>query len=172
VSTDCNGRNDNANAVGYTIGYAIGYAMGCGDGNRGDIQPFTQLGLRLQRDGHRVRLATHSMFRQYVVDKGLEFYPLAGDPMVLSEFMVKTKGFIIPTTPELLLEVLFVCVYVHVMMTVTWLTVYLFIFVYILIKRRRNNTQWWWKSSIPVGEPASNQTPLTRRPGKFPIGRI
>jgi hypothetical protein len=69
------------------------------------MQPFVQLGARLQRDGHRVRLATHACFRDYVVSKGLEFYPLAGDPLKLSEFMVKTQGFVIPTTPELLMEV-------------------------------------------------------------------
>ncbi len=73
--------------------------------SRGDIQPFTQLGLRLQQDGHRVRIATHAMFRSYVTDRKLEFFPLAGDPVALSEFMVKTQGFIIPTTPEMLLEV-------------------------------------------------------------------
>eukprot|EP01034_Spumella_vulgaris_P023338 gene23338-29550_t len=74
-------------------------------GTRGDMQPFVQLGLRLQRDGHRVRLATHASFRSYIIDKGLEFYPLAGDPVKLSEFMVKTHGFIIPTTAELMREV-------------------------------------------------------------------
>ena len=73
--------------------------------DRGDIQPFAQLGLRLQQDGHRVRLATHASFRQYVTQKGLEYYPLAGDPVVLSEFMVKTQGFIVPTSSDLLMEV-------------------------------------------------------------------
>ena len=73
--------------------------------SRGDMQPFVQLGLRLLQDGHRVRLATHACFRDAVTSKGLEFYPLAGDPLKLSEFMVKTQGFVIPTTPELLMEV-------------------------------------------------------------------
>lgn len=71
----------------------------------GDVQPFLQLGLRLQLDGHRVRIATHACFREYISARGLEFYPLAGDPLKLSEFMVKTQGFVIPTTPELLREV-------------------------------------------------------------------
>ena len=77
---------------------------------RGDMQPFVQLGLRLQQDGHRVRLATHACFRDFVTAKGLEFYPLAGDPLKLSEFMVKTQGFVIPTTPELMLEVTLTCI--------------------------------------------------------------
>jgi UDP:flavonoid glycosyltransferase YjiC (YdhE family) len=55
---------------------------------RGDVQPFVQLGLRLRRDGHLVRLATHSCFEDYVRGVGLDFYPLAGDPLKLSEFMV------------------------------------------------------------------------------------
>lgn len=69
------------------------------------MQPFTQLGARLQADGHRVRVATHSCFRDYIIAQGLEFYPIAGDPVKLSEFMVKTQGFVIPTTTELIFQV-------------------------------------------------------------------
>jgi hypothetical protein len=75
-------------------------------GTRGDVQPFAELGLRLKADGHRVRLATHATFRSYVIEKGLEFYPLAGDPKLLSEFMVKSQGFLIPTSTELMMEVI------------------------------------------------------------------
>lgn len=74
-------------------------------GTRGDIQPFRQFGMRLMEDGHRVRLATHELFRSYVLEKGLEFYPLAGDPVLLSEFMVKTGGSILPLSTEILKEV-------------------------------------------------------------------
>lgn len=74
-------------------------------GTRGDIQPFRQFGVRLKEDGHRVRLATHELFRSYVLEKGLEFYPLAGDPILLSEFMVKTGGSILPLSSEILKEV-------------------------------------------------------------------
>ena len=58
-------------------------------GTRGDIQPFILLGKRLKKDGHRVRIATHECFRNYVKSPqvGLEFYPLGGDPVKLSEYM-------------------------------------------------------------------------------------
>lgn len=72
---------------------------------RGDIQPFTQFGVRLKQDGHRIRLATHECFRSYILSHGLEFYPLGGDPVLLSEFMVKTGGSIFPLSSELLKEV-------------------------------------------------------------------
>lgn len=66
-------------------------------GTRGDVQPFVYFGQELQRRGHRVRLATHEDYRDDVVVKGgLEYYPLAGDPRKLSEYMVKTEGRLMP----------------------------------------------------------------------------
>ncbi|KAG4922496.1 hypothetical protein JHK86_051309 [Glycine max] len=53
-------------------------------GTRGDVQPFVAMGKRLQEDGHRVRLATHKNFEDFVMNAGLEFYPLGGDPKVLA----------------------------------------------------------------------------------------
>lgn len=49
-------------------------------GSRGDVQPYVALGLGLRRAGHRVRLATHAVFRDFVVGRGLEFFPLEGNP--------------------------------------------------------------------------------------------
>ncbi|XP_023753188.1 sterol 3-beta-glucosyltransferase UGT80A2 [Lactuca sativa] len=68
-------------------------------GTRGDVQPFIAIGKRLQEYGHRVRLATHSNFKEFVLTAGLEFYPLGGDPKVLAEYMVKNKGFL-PSGPS------------------------------------------------------------------------
>ncbi|KAI3973092.1 hypothetical protein MKX01_019750 [Papaver californicum] len=68
-------------------------------GTRGDVQPFIAIGKRLQDYGHRVRLATHGNFKEFVLTAGLEFYPLGGDPKVLAEYMVKNKGFL-PSTPS------------------------------------------------------------------------
>ncbi|XP_056168114.1 sterol 3-beta-glucosyltransferase UGT80A2-like isoform X2 [Syzygium oleosum] len=68
-------------------------------GTRGDVQPFVAIGKRFQEHGHRVRLATHSNFREFVLTAGLEFYPLGGDPKVLAWYMVKNKG-ILPSRPS------------------------------------------------------------------------
>ncbi|KAH0944100.1 hypothetical protein HID58_003737 [Brassica napus] len=81
-------------------------------GTRGDVQPFVAIAKRLQvgvgvvnscefsgEYGHRVRLATHANFKEFVLTAGLEFYPLGGDPKVLAEYMVKNKGFL-PSGPS------------------------------------------------------------------------
>ncbi|XP_020590271.1 sterol 3-beta-glucosyltransferase UGT80A2-like isoform X3 [Phalaenopsis equestris] len=68
-------------------------------GTRGDVQPFVAIGKRLQDYGHRVRLATHANFKEFVLTAGLEFFPLGGDPKVLAEYMVKNKGFL-PSAPS------------------------------------------------------------------------
>uniref|UniRef100_A0A0D9W1Z4 Uncharacterized protein n=1 Tax=Leersia perrieri TaxID=77586 RepID=A0A0D9W1Z4_9ORYZ len=60
-------------------------------GTRGDVQSFVAIGKCLQDYGHRVRLASHANFKEFVLSAGLEFYPL-GD-------MVKNKGFL-PSGPS------------------------------------------------------------------------
>ncbi|KAK9861526.1 hypothetical protein WJX84_001771 [Apatococcus fuscideae] len=61
-------------------------------GTRGDVQPFIALGLELQKYGHRIRLATHLVYRAFVEGFDLEYYPLGGDPTVLSEYVVRNRG--------------------------------------------------------------------------------
>jgi len=63
-------------------------------GSRGDVQPFVALGqaLRDSPSHHRVRIATHAVFRQLVEDAGLEFFTIGGDPAELMAFMVKNPG--------------------------------------------------------------------------------
>jgi UDP:flavonoid glycosyltransferase YjiC (YdhE family) len=63
-------------------------------GSRGDVQPFVALGNELQRHGHRVRLATHDTFADFVRKSGLEFFPIGGDPAELMAYMVKNPGLI------------------------------------------------------------------------------
>lgn len=54
----------------------------------------------MQKYGHRVRLATHSTFRKFVQDHGLEFYPIGGNPEELMAYMVKNPG-LIPSVKSL-----------------------------------------------------------------------
>ncbi|KAI9642619.1 hypothetical protein NHQ30_009424 [Ciborinia camelliae] len=61
-------------------------------GSRGDVQPFIALGTELQIAGHRVRIATHDVFRDFVQEAGLEFFPIGGDPKELMAYMVKNPG--------------------------------------------------------------------------------
>lgn len=61
-------------------------------GSRGDVQPFIALGSELQKYGHRVRLATHDMFANFVRKAGLEFFPIGGDPASLMAYMVKNPS--------------------------------------------------------------------------------
>lgn len=67
-------------------------------GSRGDAQPFLKIGKVLKEQyGHRVRIATHPAFREFVEkDSGLEFFSVGGDPSELMAFMVKNPG-LIPT---------------------------------------------------------------------------
>ncbi|KAH7232379.1 uncharacterized protein BKA55DRAFT_523577 [Fusarium redolens] len=63
-------------------------------GSRGDIQPFLKIGKILKEEhGHRVRIATHPVFRDLVEkDSGLEFFSVSGNPAELMAFMVKNPG--------------------------------------------------------------------------------
>jgi hypothetical protein len=62
-------------------------------GSRGDVQPFLALGKVLKETyGHRVRLATHSVFKDFIEENGLEFFSIGGDPSELMAFMVKNPG--------------------------------------------------------------------------------
>ena len=43
-------------------------------GTQGDVQPFVAIGKGLHACGHRVRLATHSDFKEFFLNVGLEFF--------------------------------------------------------------------------------------------------
>jgi UDP:flavonoid glycosyltransferase YjiC (YdhE family) len=65
-------------------------------GSRGDIQPFLRVGRLLHDEyGHRVRIATHPAFKDFVEKEGaLEFFSVGGDPSELMAFMVKNPGLV------------------------------------------------------------------------------
>ena len=63
-------------------------------GSRGDVQPFVALAVELKRRGHRVRLASHDVFSEFVRKAGLDFFPIGGDPAELMAYMVKNPGLI------------------------------------------------------------------------------
>ncbi|KAL1962950.1 hypothetical protein VTN77DRAFT_9046 [Rasamsonia byssochlamydoides] len=64
-------------------------------GSRGDVQPFVALGLVLKNTyRHRVRLATHPVFKEFVEKNGLEFFSIGGDPAELMAFMVKNPNLV------------------------------------------------------------------------------
>lgn len=59
------------------------------------MQPFVAIGKVLKDTyGHRVRLATHPVFRAFVNEHGLEFFSISGDPSQLMAFMVKNPGLV------------------------------------------------------------------------------
>ncbi|ORY85379.1 hypothetical protein BCR35DRAFT_302858 [Leucosporidium creatinivorum] len=61
-------------------------------GSRGDVQPFIPLAHGLQNKGHRVRLGTHAVFERFVLEQGIEFFDIGGDPAELMSYMVKNPG--------------------------------------------------------------------------------
>lgn len=52
-------------------------------GSRGDIQPFIALGKVLKHYGHHVRVATHPTFKGFILENGLDFFSVGGDPTEL-----------------------------------------------------------------------------------------
>ncbi|KUL88236.1 hypothetical protein ZTR_04936 [Talaromyces verruculosus] len=63
-------------------------------GSRGDVQPFIAIGQILTKPpyGHRVRICTHPVFKDFVEENGLEFFSIGGDPNTLMAYMVKNPG--------------------------------------------------------------------------------
>lgn len=63
-------------------------------GSRGDVQPFIPIGQILSKPpyGHRVRICTHPVFKDFVEGNELEFFSIGGDPNSLMAYMVKNPG--------------------------------------------------------------------------------
>jgi len=61
-------------------------------GSRGDVEPFVALGQGLLRAGYRVRLAAPDVFAPLVLESGIEFVGLPGDPEQLVRSLVEPGG--------------------------------------------------------------------------------
>jgi sterol 3beta-glucosyltransferase len=72
-------------------------------GTRGDVQPFLPIARKLA-ERHRVRIASHAEFREMVEKAEVEFYPLAGDPRELVEYLARTGGRLVPIRIDALVE--------------------------------------------------------------------
>jgi UDP:flavonoid glycosyltransferase YjiC (YdhE family) len=46
-------------------------------GTIGDVRPYTALGIGLKQAGHKVSIATHESFRDFVGGQGLDFSPVS-----------------------------------------------------------------------------------------------
>lgn len=62
-------------------------------GSRGDVQPYIALAKALQADGHRVRIATHAEFGDWIIGHGIEFNEIGGDPAELMRICVENGTF-------------------------------------------------------------------------------
>ncbi|CAI5716109.1 unnamed protein product [Hyaloperonospora brassicae] len=51
------------------------------------VQQYVAIGLRLKADGHSVRIATTSGYRDHVASAGLSFYPLGGSAVTTGNFL-------------------------------------------------------------------------------------
>lgn len=57
-------------------------------GSRGDVQPYIALGKGLIEEGHKVTIATHAEFEEWITGHGILFKEIAGDPGELMSLMV------------------------------------------------------------------------------------
>ncbi|KAJ1045267.1 hypothetical protein NDA10_005804 [Ustilago hordei] len=62
-------------------------------GSRGDVQPYIALAKGLQADGHRVRIATHAEFGDWIIGHGIDFSEIGGDPAELMRICVENGTF-------------------------------------------------------------------------------
>ncbi|KAI0320434.1 glycosyltransferase family 1 protein [Amylostereum chailletii] len=62
-------------------------------GSRGDVQPYIALAKGLMADGHRVKIATHGEFQQWIESYGIEFGYVGGDPAELMRICVENGTF-------------------------------------------------------------------------------
>lgn len=54
-------------------------------GSRGDVQPYIAPVIGFKRAGYDVRIATHDIFKELVISKGLEFAMVKSNPREMLE---------------------------------------------------------------------------------------
>lgn len=60
-------------------------------GSRGDVQPYIALALELMKDGHRVSIASHPEYREWVQSYGdIGYFDVGGDPAALSDYFARS----------------------------------------------------------------------------------
>ncbi|PCH33350.1 glycosyltransferase family 1 protein [Wolfiporia cocos MD-104 SS10] len=69
-------------------------------GSRGDVQPYIALAKGLMKDGHRIRIATHGEFKDWIEAHGIEFGYVGGDPAELMRICVENGTFTVSFLKE------------------------------------------------------------------------
>ncbi|KAJ6604204.1 glycosyltransferase family 1 protein [Mycena vulgaris] len=69
-------------------------------GSRGDVQPYIALAKGLMADGHRVRIATHGEFQEWIEAYGIEFGFVGGDPAELMRICIENGTFTVSFLKE------------------------------------------------------------------------
>ncbi|KAF8344165.1 uncharacterized protein EI90DRAFT_3149570 [Cantharellus anzutake] len=62
-------------------------------GSRGDVQPYIALCKGLKADGHQVRIATHTEYKDWIEGHGIEYGQVGGDPAELMRICVENGMF-------------------------------------------------------------------------------
>ncbi|KAJ7456588.1 glycosyltransferase family 1 protein [Mycena latifolia] len=73
-------------------------------GSRGDVQPYIALAKGLMADGHRVRIATHGEFKEWIEAYGIEFGFVGGDPAELMRICIENGTFTVSFLKEGLMK--------------------------------------------------------------------
>ncbi|EAU92646.2 UDP-glucose:sterol glycosyltransferase [Coprinopsis cinerea okayama7 len=71
-------------------------------GSRGDVQPYIALAKGLIADGHKVRIATHGEFQEWIESYGIEYGCVGGDPAELMRICVENGMFTVSFLKETL----------------------------------------------------------------------
>jgi sterol 3beta-glucosyltransferase len=62
-------------------------------GSRGDVQPYIALCKGLMAEGHKVKIATHGEFKDWIEGHGIEFGLVGGDPAELMQLCIENGTF-------------------------------------------------------------------------------